>query len=503
MSLRQNVVANYLGQGWVAFINIAFIPFYIEYLGMEAYGLIGVFAILQAWLALLDFGMSPTINREVARYSAGERDGHFIRTIFRSLEAICLFIAIIVGLGVGFVAPWLAEYWIKAEAIRFSALIDAISLMGCVIALRIPEGLYRGVLLGLQKHILFNISIIVLTTLRCAGVLAVLKWWSPTITAFFLWQFAISLISTLIMGYLAYKYLPKIRVVFSISAIKEVWQFSKGIFLTTALSLVLLQSDKIILSKTLSLETFGYYAFATSVSGLLYLLALPIAQSFSPKFSQQVASGDFESLSNSYHQAAQLGTAVVMPVALLIVFFARPIIFVWTGNAELSNATSEIIIFLSIGCALNTLMYVPYMVQFAYGWVSFSVMANLFAVAIFIPILLFIVPIFGPEGAAATWAGLNILYLLITAHFMYSKILIGERKAWYLNDLLMPTLTALVPIIISLLLHRYSLSRTEEFAWLLATVIVAWLASIRFSNKLWPIFLMWLKANTMQVSFRK
>lgn len=43
----------------------AFIPRYIKYPGIEAYGLIGLFALLQAWLSLLDTGMTPTLGREL------------------------------------------------------------------------------------------------------------------------------------------------------------------------------------------------------------------------------------------------------------------------------------------------------------------------------------------------------------------------------------------------------------------------------------------------------
>jgi O-antigen/teichoic acid export membrane protein len=57
-SLRMNVVANYIGQATRALIGLAFIPLYIKYLGIEAYGLIGMFAVLQTWLALLDAGMA-------------------------------------------------------------------------------------------------------------------------------------------------------------------------------------------------------------------------------------------------------------------------------------------------------------------------------------------------------------------------------------------------------------------------------------------------------------
>ena len=68
-SVRINVIANYLGQGWVALMGLAFVPIYIKYLGMEAYGLIGIFAVLQVSLTVLDMGMAPTLNREMAFHS--------------------------------------------------------------------------------------------------------------------------------------------------------------------------------------------------------------------------------------------------------------------------------------------------------------------------------------------------------------------------------------------------------------------------------------------------
>jgi O-antigen/teichoic acid export membrane protein len=74
MSVKRNIAANYLGQVWTAVMGLAFVPLYIRYLGMEAYGLIGVFAMLQTWLSLLDFGLTPTLTREMARPIANAED---------------------------------------------------------------------------------------------------------------------------------------------------------------------------------------------------------------------------------------------------------------------------------------------------------------------------------------------------------------------------------------------------------------------------------------------
>ena len=70
MSLGRNLLAGLASSVWSALVGLAVVPFYLKYLGIEAYGLIGFFATTQAVLSLLDMGMAPTINREVARRSA-------------------------------------------------------------------------------------------------------------------------------------------------------------------------------------------------------------------------------------------------------------------------------------------------------------------------------------------------------------------------------------------------------------------------------------------------
>ena len=67
---KVKLVANFVGTGWSAALQIICIPLYIRFMGIESYGLIGFYLMLQAILQILDFGMlAPTVNREMARYS--------------------------------------------------------------------------------------------------------------------------------------------------------------------------------------------------------------------------------------------------------------------------------------------------------------------------------------------------------------------------------------------------------------------------------------------------
>ena len=68
--LARNVTVGLASSIGAALLGLAVVPLYLKYLGLEAYGLIGFFATIQALFLILDMGMSPTMNREIARCSA-------------------------------------------------------------------------------------------------------------------------------------------------------------------------------------------------------------------------------------------------------------------------------------------------------------------------------------------------------------------------------------------------------------------------------------------------
>jgi len=63
MLLKRNTIANFIGLGYTTVIGIVIFPLYLQYLGAEAFGLVGFFTVLQAWMQLLDMGMSPLCYR--------------------------------------------------------------------------------------------------------------------------------------------------------------------------------------------------------------------------------------------------------------------------------------------------------------------------------------------------------------------------------------------------------------------------------------------------------
>jgi len=82
-------------------MQIVCIPIYIRFLGIEAFGLIGFYLVLQSLLQILDFGLSPTINRETARYSVQPDKAAEARDLVRTLEVVYWMVGIGIGVDLG------------------------------------------------------------------------------------------------------------------------------------------------------------------------------------------------------------------------------------------------------------------------------------------------------------------------------------------------------------------------------------------------------------------
>jgi O-antigen/teichoic acid export membrane protein len=87
-SVKKNIVANFAGKAWASIMSLVFIPLYIKFMGIEAYGLIGIFVSLIAILAILDMGLSSTLSRELARLSTSEDTAQESKDLVRTMEFV-------------------------------------------------------------------------------------------------------------------------------------------------------------------------------------------------------------------------------------------------------------------------------------------------------------------------------------------------------------------------------------------------------------------------------
>lgn len=445
--VKRNIIANFAGQGWAALMGLAFVPLYIKFLGIEAYGLIGFFAMLQASFQILDLGLSQTMNREMARYSTLPNKAGEARDLVRTLEVGYWAIGLVLGVGVLIASPFIAGHWIKPGAIPVKTVHHAVMIMGVVAAFQWPLSFYDGGLMGLQKQVLSNSIKIGLSTLGSFGAVFILWKVSPTITAFFTWQIVVSALSLIFYTASLWRSLPPADrpPVFNPNLLRTIWRFAAGMSGIALSAIILMQLDKVILSKLLTLEMFGYYTLAGVVSSVIpILIGGPIFNAIFPRFTSLGTMNDETALRLLYHQGSQLMAVLVLPVAVVLAFFSFDILLLWTGTVKTADAASPIVSLLVIGMALNCLMAMPYALQLSHGWTSIGLRINTFLIITLVPAIYFMATRYGVMGAAAVWVLLNSIYMLIGVPLTHKRLLKGEMGRWFIEDIIPPFGAALL-----------------------------------------------------------
>ena len=437
MNLGRNLLAGLANSGWSALVGFVVVPFYIKYLGMEAYGLIGFFMTAQVMFQLLDMGMAPTMNREVARCSASGqlRDAG---KLLHTLAVIYWFIATcIAGFTLVF-ASSVAKSWLQANDLPTETVVNSITLMGLVIACRWPVGLYQSVLIGAQRQTIASGINMVMLTISNFGAVLVLAYVSPTLEAFFWWQAINGIAYALVIRYAAWMLLQQqSKKKFDIEELKRIWKFSAGVSGIALTGVLFSQLDKVILSKTLQLEEFGYYILASTIVGSMYMIVTPMFNVMYPRFSAIIATHRTDELLSLYRLAIGLVTSAVFPIVMLFSFYGTELVLLWTGNMEAASQTGNIILFLALGTALHGVMYFPYALQLSHGRTGLILKNNLILLVALIPIVFWASVRHGSLGASVAWFILHLLSAAIV-NLQIQKTFIPNALKLFLVDVTVP-----------------------------------------------------------------
>ena len=259
MSLKWNASANFIGLGYTTVIGIIVLPLYLQYLGAEAFGLVGFFIVLQAWMQLFDMGISPLLSRRTAQIR-GQNLGYLeLKQLLRSLELIILILAVVISLSIAARSTWIANNWLNVTSLDSVKVADSIVLMGAIIGVRFFASLYRSGIQGLEHQVWLNVANIVLMTLKFVGALLLLHFVTRDFRSFFAYQLIIGVFESAVLATMFYRFVhstDKVGIKFFWSTLKPILPFAGGIAYATVIWVLVTQLD--IIGATMSPLLHGY-----------------------------------------------------------------------------------------------------------------------------------------------------------------------------------------------------------------------------------------------------
>lgn len=438
MSLKHNIIANYVSQIYVTLIGIVMVPAYVRYMGTEAYGLIGFFAVLQTWFQLLDMGLRPTMTREAARFQGGATDALSLRRLLRALEGIFYGIAVVGAAAMIAGAEAIASGWLQIQRLPLAEVTHSIMLMALAIALRWVSGLYRGAIAGFERQVWLSSFNSAVATVRFVLVIPFFIYVGSSPVLFFGFQLAVAILETSTLLVKTYRVLPKIdkgmRVPWRWQPLRPVLKFSLTVAFTHFVWVLVTQTDKLLLSRLLPLTDYAYFTLAVLVANGVTLVAGPTSSALQPRLARLSAQGDEDGVIRLYRNATQLIGVIAVPVALMLATFSEQILWAWTGDAEIASKAAPVLTLYALGNGILAFGAFPYYLQFAKGDMRMHLIGNVLFVVVLVPALILATLHYGAIGAGYAWLCTNAALFVFWIPRVHNRFAKGLHVQWVLRD---------------------------------------------------------------------
>jgi O-antigen/teichoic acid export membrane protein len=442
-SLRRNVVANYAGKLWSIASVYAFVPLYIQVLGIGVYGLIAFYSVALAILYIADAGMSAAFAREASR----EPDRARLRDLRASAEWALLAIVSTAGVAMMLCAGDIAQHWMNSgTALSQETATQCVRLMPLALVPQIVLALYNGGLMGRQRQVRANALTTLFSVVR-SGLVVIPIWLVPDPRVFFAWQAAASWAFLLVTRAALRRELGASALGagrFSWRVLKPILGYAGGMLAMSIIAGLNTQLDRIVVSTLRPLEEFAWYSLAATLAQIPAIVTLPIAAALLPRLTELVESRRHEELRRLYELNSFMIAAAGSAAALALAFFADDVARTWMGDRALPAVLVPVIRILAIGGLFLALQLTPFQLSLAHGHNRTNVQLGIGILLVTAPLQFVLTTHFGLLGAGVPWLLLNafaFVYLGVALNLRFNE---GHAMAWFFRHSLPPVAVAAV-----------------------------------------------------------
>ncbi len=447
MRLAVNISANAAARLWVAALQIVVTPIIIRLLGPDSYGLVGFSATIGMFLAFLDQSISPALARELARTKDNDQTAaQEARNLLRTSEIVSGATALLVGATIALAAPWIATHALAGGSLPSSQLTAALRLIGVGIAAQWPGMLYAGGFIGLQRQDILVAIRVIGGTMSSLGAVALLTLLGPSIELFLGWTALVAFAISCTLGIALWRVMPAgERPSADIHILTRLWRFAAGNLLIGLTGALLAQAPSLVIAKYCTLAQLAAYTISLSLAQqVATLLTGPVVSTLMAHFTQLFARDDEDKLEREYHRWTQITAALLLPVAGTLMTFPRPLIAGWLGqNSPLLDPVSELLPWIVLGTLFNSIAMLPYTLQVANGQTRTIIKFNSFLIIIMMPLLFWLLPVYGIRAAAWLWVATNMAYYIVLVPITHYRQLPHALWSWWGRDTGLPALITL------------------------------------------------------------
>jgi O-antigen/teichoic acid export membrane protein len=310
-----------------------------------------------------------------------------------------------------FGAAFLAEHWIKLQKMDAATATYVVQILGMAALVALPRSLYSSIFRGLERMEFNNVIDVGTSLLQQLGIILILVFEGGLLPVVY-WLGASYGLSVICYALCVRRFFGGRVLVpgFSIAVIKKNIRYSANMISISLLSMIHVQSDRLIVSKFLPIGLFGYYGFAYSAVSRAALLTSAITQGAFPSFSSLFGSARRDAMMRQYRKLQDLVCFGSVPLFAVIPFAAFQVLEL-VFNAEIARMLFVPLMLIAVGIYMNGTLNVPYVFSLAVGRPDIAVRINFYALFIVLPVTVGLIYLYGLVGA-----GLSCIFFHVFAY---------------------------------------------------------------------------------------
>lgn len=398
--LARNALLNLASLGLPLVVAFVAIPFLIDGLGKESFGVLAILWLLLSYLSDLGFGTASTRYAAQA-LGAGRTDE--LSSIAWKTALLQVAVGILEGIALAALTPWITDTLVGSASelaadtrASFYLLAAAIPLLGLARSFRGLAEAAQRFDLALAVHLPITIGTYLLAAFGAQ------RGWS--LLGVFGVIVALKLLSVPAYIAIAGRALP--GMLFKRTgqhvAMRELLQFAGWMSVSAVISPLVLGVDRFMLGALLSVGAVTFYAAPYEIVTRLVLVPAAVVGALYPAFSHLKGQQDSEQAERLAARAINMILVMLGPLIVFTLAGASDGLTLWLGPEYATQGALAVQI-LAVGVLINSAAHVPYGLLQSAGRPDVPARLNLIEFPIHIAASWILIDRFGIPGAASAW----------------------------------------------------------------------------------------------------
>lgn len=331
--LTRNILTLYAARAVSIVAGIALFPFIAHQVGLDAFGVWLLISSVTIFFSTTDFGLGTSAIRYVAK-AHGEGDHHGVnRVLCSTLACFCVLGAVLAVLYIGaFAVLWPHLDIPSAQRGEARAILAIVA--GTTLLIGMPLYVFRQVLAAIQRYDAANAVLLVQTLLR-VGLVVGLLLGGFGIVGVAVAEGVAALASSLLALAWCRRLLPRLRFswrLVSLRLIREMAPYSAQVFVMGVASLVILETDTIVIGLFLPIAMVTLYAGAYRIYKVCRDVTGSVMQAMVPDASRALAQERHERVRMLLVRGTTFANGLMLAVAVPVIVFGQPLLVAWAGD---------------------------------------------------------------------------------------------------------------------------------------------------------------------------